>query len=126
MQPSEVSHVYAECARAVSFAKSAQIAESHHIISEQLPSEYLIDAYLMCLTAGARQISVMHDHSSKGYNRNQALADNRTAQLNFHLSMTTPRITESASITEYDGTFNQTIFNERRIAREMERKFLNG
>ncbi|KAA6401078.1 MAG: hypothetical protein EZS28_003399 [Streblomastix strix] len=79
MQPSEASHVYAECASAVSLAKSVQIADIHHTISEQLPSGYLIDAYLMCLTAGARLRSIRFVYPTQGQSRYQASGNYRSA-----------------------------------------------
>ncbi|KAA6403120.1 MAG: hypothetical protein EZS28_001349 [Streblomastix strix] len=83
IQPNETSHAYAVCARAVALAESALIAQIHHIISNQPPSRYLIDPYLMHLTAGARLRSIRFAHSSQGQSRNQASSNYRSAPAQF-------------------------------------------
>ncbi|KAA6373251.1 MAG: hypothetical protein EZS28_031222, partial [Streblomastix strix] len=79
MQPSEASHAYVDCARAVLLEESALIAEIYHTKPDQPPSRYLIDAYLMCLTAGARLSSIRFVHLTQGQSRYQALINYRTA-----------------------------------------------
>ncbi|KAA6363633.1 MAG: hypothetical protein EZS28_040841 [Streblomastix strix] len=79
IQPNEMSHAYADCARAVSLAESALIAQIHHIIPDQPPSRYLIDAYLMCLTAGARLRSIRFVHPTQGQSSYQASSNYRAA-----------------------------------------------
>ncbi|KAA6358497.1 MAG: hypothetical protein EZS28_045976 [Streblomastix strix] len=83
IQPNETSHAYADCAKAVSLAECAQIAEIHRIITDKPPSRYLIDAYLMCLTAGARQRSIRFAHPSKGQSMNQASSNFRSDPAQF-------------------------------------------
>ncbi|KAA6353927.1 MAG: hypothetical protein EZS28_050546, partial [Streblomastix strix] len=79
MQPCKSSHFNIEYAMAVSLAESALIAEIHHIIPDQPPSRYLIDAYLMCLTAGARLRSIRFAYPTQGQSRNQASGNYRSA-----------------------------------------------
>ncbi|KAA6376915.1 MAG: hypothetical protein EZS28_027557 [Streblomastix strix] len=83
IQPNETSHTYADCARAVALAESALIAQIHHITPNQPPSRYLIDAYLMCLTAGARLRSIRFAHPSQGQSRNQGPGNYRSAPAPF-------------------------------------------
>ncbi|KAA6371110.1 MAG: hypothetical protein EZS28_033364 [Streblomastix strix] len=79
IQPNEMSHAYADCARAVSLAESALIAQIHHIIPDQPPSRYLIDAYLMYLTAGARLRSTRFAHPTQRQSRYLASGNYRSA-----------------------------------------------
>ncbi|KAA6393843.1 MAG: hypothetical protein EZS28_010633 [Streblomastix strix] len=81
--PNETSHAYADCARAVSLAESALIAQILHFILDQPLSRYLINAYLMCLTAGARLRSIRFAHPSQGQSRNQASSNYRSAPAQF-------------------------------------------
>ncbi|KAA6355145.1 MAG: hypothetical protein EZS28_049328 [Streblomastix strix] len=111
IQPNETSHVYADCARAVALAESALIAQIHHIIPNQPPSRYLIDAYLMCLTAGARLRSIRFAHPSQGQSRNQGPGNYRPAQLRFHLLMIMASTMEGATTTERVDTDNSSYEN---------------
>ncbi|KAA6367337.1 MAG: hypothetical protein EZS28_037137, partial [Streblomastix strix] len=99
-QPSESSQIYADCTRAVSFVEYTLKSDIHLIISEQQSSRFLIDAYLMCQTAGAR-VGIKH----------RASIDRPL------LHMIMLRIMESATTTGKEGTGNRTIINESRIAR---------
>ncbi|KAA6384973.1 MAG: hypothetical protein EZS28_019501 [Streblomastix strix] len=83
IQPNETSHAYADCSRAVALAESALIAQIHHIITNQTPSRYLIDAYFMCLAAGARLRSIRFAHPSQEQSRNQASSNLRSAPAQF-------------------------------------------
>ncbi|KAA6364035.1 MAG: hypothetical protein EZS28_040437 [Streblomastix strix] len=79
----ENRYTYSDCARAVSLAESVLIALIHYIMIDQPPSRNLIDAYLMCLTAGARLRSIHFAHSTQGLNKNQALANYISALAKF-------------------------------------------
>ncbi|KAA6364403.1 MAG: hypothetical protein EZS28_040070, partial [Streblomastix strix] len=79
IQPNEESHAYADCVRAVLLAESTLIAEIHHIIPEQPLFRYLIDAYLMCLSAGACLTPICFAHLTQGQSRNQASGNYRSA-----------------------------------------------
>ncbi|KAA6372638.1 MAG: hypothetical protein EZS28_031835 [Streblomastix strix] len=114
MQPDEVLHICTECARAVSFAKCALIAEIHHLIPEEPPSRDLIDAYLMCLTAGARLRLIRLTQSAQEYNRNQALKNYRNPT-EFPLITRTPRNTEGAIIQETGDIGSQTTIIDLRV-----------
>ncbi|KAA6375519.1 MAG: hypothetical protein EZS28_028956 [Streblomastix strix] len=72
MEPRDSWRKLAEQNRAVALAQSVLIAEIRHIILDQPPSRYLIDANLMCLTAGAFLRSVRFAHYIYGQSRNQA------------------------------------------------------
>ncbi|KAA6401697.1 MAG: hypothetical protein EZS28_002782 [Streblomastix strix] len=80
MQSSESSHVYADCARAVSLAESMLIAEIHQIIPNYQSSRYQIDACLMCPTAGACLRSIHYAYSTQGQTRNQAQVNYRSTK----------------------------------------------
>ncbi|KAA6386266.1 MAG: hypothetical protein EZS28_018203 [Streblomastix strix] len=72
-------HAYIYCARTITLAEGAIIAEIHHIILDQPPSRNLIEAYLMCLSAGAPLRQICISHSTQLQNRNQAMANFRSA-----------------------------------------------
>ncbi|KAA6401003.1 MAG: hypothetical protein EZS28_003470 [Streblomastix strix] len=108
IQPNESSHVYADCSRAVQLEESALIAEIHRIIPDQPPSIYLIDAYLMFLTAGIKH---------------RATID--WPQLRPHPYMRTFRITEGSTTTEKEGTDNRAMINMRIVARDAQSRILN-
>ncbi|KAA6368967.1 MAG: hypothetical protein EZS28_035506 [Streblomastix strix] len=77
-QPNKASHAYADRARAVSLAECVLIAEIHNIILDQPPSRYLIDAYLMCLTAGARLRHRQSNDNQRAQNRERRVEWNGT------------------------------------------------
>ncbi|KAA6357030.1 MAG: hypothetical protein EZS28_047443, partial [Streblomastix strix] len=120
-----MSHAYADCARAVSLAESALIAQIHHIIPDQPPSRYLIDAYLMCLTAGARLRSIRFAHPTQGQSRYLASSNYRAAQLKVHPHTRTLRTTEGATTTGREDTGNRTTINAHRIATDAWSRILN-
>ncbi|KAA6389908.1 MAG: hypothetical protein EZS28_014570, partial [Streblomastix strix] len=116
---------YADCARAVALAQSALIAHIHHTIPNQPPSRYLIDAYLMCLTAGARLRSIRFAHLSQGQSRNQASCNYSSAQLNSHPLTITASTTEGATTTERENTGNRMITSEHKTVRGAQSRILN-
>ncbi|KAA6338239.1 MAG: hypothetical protein EZS28_052717, partial [Streblomastix strix] len=78
IQPNEASRAYSDCTRAVSLAESALTAEIHHILPDLPCSRYLIDAYLICVTAGARIRSIRFAYPSQGQSRIQASSNYRS------------------------------------------------
>ncbi|KAA6396730.1 MAG: hypothetical protein EZS28_007743 [Streblomastix strix] len=117
LQPTESSHVYIDCAKAVSLAESALIAEIHHIILDQPPSRYLIDATsCLQLQECAKDRFVLHIlfKDRVGIKHNLTIDQ---PQLSFHQTTIRPEVMDGTKTTQIKGIGNRTIINQRRITK---------